>query len=110
MLIADLDANDGEPKALPTIQEGNAKQAKTGRHPYMVSIRSSGGQHYCTGVLVSPSIVLTVAQCADMRATPFVEQNPTVWVGAYLLDKIRLDRVAVRQVSFHDCQSLVLRQ
>jgi len=62
------------------------------RFGYIVSIRSLGSrQHICTGVLVQPNAVITVAHCVDTGSPFSAGRKPIVHVGGRHVDDIRPD-------------------
>ncbi|KAG1657263.1 hypothetical protein FOA52_010834 [Chlamydomonas sp. UWO 241] len=52
-----------------------------GRHPYMASLRTSSGSHFCGGSLVTPGVVVTAAHCLDQQDPAM--RYPTVHIGRY---------------------------
>ncbi|WP_445396901.1 S1 family peptidase [Streptomyces sp. LE64] len=49
--------------ASPAVAIHGGKNTTTGAHPYMMQLRTAGGEHVCGGTLVAPTKVLTAAHC-----------------------------------------------
>ncbi|XP_034101154.2 transmembrane protease serine 9-like [Drosophila albomicans] len=52
--------------AWPGFPEGriiNGQEATSGEAPFIVSLQSTSGSHYCAGSLIQPDLVLTAAHC-----------------------------------------------
>eukprot|EP00873_Tetraselmis_striata_P000624 jgi/Tetstr1/420888/TSEL_011951.t1 len=72
---ADLGAFNGGGRALqqasaftPFVFGGT--RAPAGRYPYIASLRSDRGVHFCGGALIAPTVVLTAAHCIIPASPP----------------------------------------
>lgn len=63
--------------------------APEGRYPYVVSLQSFDGSHFCGGSLIAPDVILTAAHCAGGEYK--------VVIGRYDLDLTDGDAVRVKR-------------
>eukprot|EP00803_Ostreobium_quekettii_P011421 evm.model.scf_212.4 EVM.evm.TU.scf_212.4 scf_212:31869-39515(+) len=79
---------------------GGCSLVPHGRLPYIASVQKLGTHlHTCSGVLIHPSYVITLAKCVDLDSVYSAGAKPLVQIGASNLNNRTNDEVhpAVRQ-------------